>query len=120
MSEGWVIGLLGVLAGLCTTGSFVPQVVKTWREGETGAISTRMYVIILVAFVLWLAYGAVIGSWPMIVFNLLNLVLGGMILAMKFRAASRPGATNTSAVADFRSATRSSKDIGSQLPGLDH
>jgi MtN3 and saliva related transmembrane protein len=69
----------------------VPQVVKTWREGETSAISTRMYVIISVAFVLWLAYGVVIDSWPMIVFNLLNLVLGGMILAMKSRAASRQG-----------------------------
>jgi MtN3 and saliva related transmembrane protein len=89
MTEGWAIGLLGVVAGLCTTGSFVPQVLKTWREGETGAISTRMYVIISVAFVLWLAYGAMIGSWPMIVFNLLNLALGGAILAMKMRAGSR-------------------------------
>jgi MtN3 and saliva related transmembrane protein len=91
MNEGWAIEALGIIAGLCTTGSFVPQVVKTWREGETSAISTRMYVIISVAFVLWLAYGVVIGSWPMIVFNLLNLVLGGMILAMKSRAASRQG-----------------------------
>jgi MtN3 and saliva related transmembrane protein len=89
MTEGWAVGLLGVVAGLCTTGSFVPQVLKTWREGETGAISTRMYVIISVAFVLWLAYGAMIGSWPMIVFNLLNLALGGAILAMKMRAGSR-------------------------------
>ena len=89
MSQEWTIGLLGIVAGLCTTGSFLPQVIKTWREGETGAISTRMYVIISIAFVLWLAYGAVIGSWPMVVFNLANLVLGGAILAMKFRGTSR-------------------------------
>ena len=88
MTEGWAIGLLGIVAGLCTTGSFVPQVVKAWRDGETGAISTRMYVIISVAFVLWLGYGFVIGSWPMIIFNLLNLGLGGVILFLKLRAAS--------------------------------
>jgi MtN3 and saliva related transmembrane protein len=83
--EDWAISLLGLVAGLCTTGSFVPQVVKAWRDGETSAISTRMYVIISVAFVLWLGYGAIIGSWPMIVFNLLNLALGGAILALKLR-----------------------------------
>jgi MtN3 and saliva related transmembrane protein len=85
MMEDWAISLLGVVAGLCTTGSFLPQVIKSWREHETGAISTKMYVIISIAFVLWLAYGFVIGSWPMIVFNLLNLALGGAILAMKLK-----------------------------------
>ena len=89
MSQEWTIGLLGIVAGLCTTGSFLPQVIKTWREGETGAISTRMYVIISMAFVLWLAYGAVIGSWPMVVFNVESLVLGGAVLAVKFRGKSR-------------------------------
>ncbi|WP_018263378.1 SemiSWEET family sugar transporter [Methylobacterium sp. WSM2598] len=88
MTEGWAIGLLGIVAGLCTTGSFVPQVVKAWRDGETSAISTRMYVIISVAFVLWLGYGLVIGSWPIIIFNVLNLGLSGVILFLKLRAAS--------------------------------
>lgn len=86
MTEGWWIGPLGFVAGLCTTGSFVPQVVKAWREGDTAAISTRMYVTISAAFVLWLGYGAVIGSVPLIVFNLLNLGLSGTILALKLRA----------------------------------
>ena len=92
MSEGWAIGVLGIIAGLCTTGSFIPQVVKVWRDGETDAISTRMYVTISVAFVLWLGYGITIGSWPMIVFNLLNLVLGVVILVFKIRGSSSDGA----------------------------
>jgi MtN3 and saliva related transmembrane protein len=120
MSGGWAVETLGIIAGLCTTGSFVPQVVKTWREGETGAISTRMYVIISVAFVLWLSYGVVIGSWPMIVFNILNLGLGGMILAMKFRAASRHS-FSPAGVADFRSSTRlGCVNDDSQVPGPKH
>jgi MtN3 and saliva related transmembrane protein len=92
MNEGWAIGLLGIVAGLCTTGSFIPQVVKVWRDGETDAISTRMYVTISVAFVLWLSYGITIGSWPMIVFNLLNLVLGIVILVFKIRGSSSDSA----------------------------
>jgi MtN3 and saliva related transmembrane protein len=88
MNADWAISLLGIVAGLCTTGSFLPQVVKTWRDGETDAISTRMYVTISIAFILWLGYGIVIGSWPMIVFNVLNLLLGGAILILKLRAGS--------------------------------
>jgi MtN3 and saliva related transmembrane protein len=120
MSEGWAVETLGIVAGLCTTGSFVPQVVKTWRGGETGAISTRMYIIISVAFVLWLCYGVVIGSWPMIAFNILNLVLGGMILAMKFRTVSRHRSNRAGAVAHLRSATRPGRsNDGGQVPGAE-
>jgi uncharacterized protein with PQ loop repeat len=43
---GWWITVLGSAAGLCTVGSFVPQVVKAWREGDTNAISLRMYLVL--------------------------------------------------------------------------
>ena len=83
--EPWSIALLGTIAGLCTTASFVPQVVKAWRKGDTGAISKRMYVTTLAAFVVWLAYGFVIGSWPIVVFNLVSIVLSGTVLVLKLR-----------------------------------
>ncbi|MGE7418363.1 SemiSWEET family sugar transporter [Methylobacterium tarhaniae] len=89
MTWDWAIGLLGIVAGLCTTGSFVPQVVKAWRDGDTRAISTRMYVIISVAFVLWLGYGLVISSWPIVIFNVLNLGLSGVILFLKLKDTPR-------------------------------
>ena len=83
--EGWAVAALGMVAGLCTTGSFLPQVAKAWRTGDTGAISTRMYVIILVAFALWLGYGVLIGSLPMILFNILNIALSGIVLWLKLK-----------------------------------
>ena len=33
MSEWWIV-FLGMVAGLLTTGSFVPQVIKAWRGGD--------------------------------------------------------------------------------------
>ena len=86
MTSEFAIGLLGTVAGLFTTGSFVPQVVKTWRERDAAAISTRMYVTISAAFILWLGYGVTIGSAPMVIFNLANLALSGVILFLKMRA----------------------------------
>ena len=81
----WWITALGTAAGLCTVGSFVPQVVKAWREGDTNAISLRMYLVLVAGFVLWLGYGLLIGSWPIILVNAGNLVLSAAILWLKLR-----------------------------------
>ena len=81
----WLPTVLGSVAGLLSTVSFVPQVWKAIREGDTGAISKRMYVITVTAFVLWISYGVVIGAMPLIVFNSLSLALSGTILFLKIR-----------------------------------
>ena len=86
---GWWITVLGTAAGLCTVGSFVPQAVKAWREGDTNAISLRMYLVLVAGFVLWLGYGVMIGSWPIIVVNAGNLVLSAAILWLKLRDSKR-------------------------------
>ena len=83
--ETWLPTVLGSVAGLLSTASFVPQVLKAVREGDTGAISKRMYVVTVTAFVLWIAYGVVIGALPLIVFNSLSLLLSGTILVLKIR-----------------------------------
>lgn len=77
--------LVGLVAGLCSTSSFVPQVLKAWREGDTEAISKRMYIVTVSAFSLWIAYGVMIESWPIIIFNIASLALSGAILVLKLR-----------------------------------
>jgi MtN3 and saliva related transmembrane protein len=84
MSE-WVPTVLATIAGILSTASFVPQVLKAWRERDTAAISKRMYMVTVTAFVLWSAYGFLIGAVPLIVFNLLSLGLSGAILLLKIR-----------------------------------
>jgi MtN3 and saliva related transmembrane protein len=83
--ESWLPTVLGTAAGILSTSSFVPQVLKAWREGDTDAISKRMYMVTVTAFVLWTAYGFVLGSLPLILFNALSLVLSGTILVLKLR-----------------------------------
>lgn len=83
--DGWLPNALGIVAGLLSVSSFVPQVLKAWREGDTDAISKRMYLVTVTAFVLWTSYGFVLGSPVLIVFNALSLVLSGSILWLKIR-----------------------------------
>jgi MtN3 and saliva related transmembrane protein len=81
----WLPTILATVAGILSTASFVPQVLKAWKERDTAAISKRMYMVTVTAFILWSAYGFMIGSWPLIVFNLLSLCLSGGILFLKIR-----------------------------------
>ena len=78
--------ILGLIAGTTSTLAFVPQVLKIWRERDCAAISLKMYASRMVGFALWLAYGAALGSLPLIGFNILNLFLGGAILIFKLQA----------------------------------
>lgn len=88
MQTGWLT-VLGLAAGLCTSLSFVPQVLKAWREGDTEAISKRMYVASLIAYGLWIGHGLTIASVPVVLFNVINVVFAGIILTLKLRS-SRP------------------------------
>ena len=76
---------LGYLAATCTTLSFVPQAVKTIRTRNTSGISLGMYVVFTVGLCFWLAYGIVLGSWPMLLSNVVTLALALVILALKLR-----------------------------------
>jgi MtN3 and saliva related transmembrane protein len=83
--QTWWLTALGLAAGLCTSLSFVPQVLKAWREGDTEAISKRMYVASLIAYGLWIVHGLTIASVPVILFNAINVFLASLILVLKLR-----------------------------------
>lgn len=80
-----LINALGVVAALCSMASFVPQVVKIWRERDASAVSLRMYIVTVTGFALWSAYGALLGSWPLVGSNLVCLGLAAAILTLKLR-----------------------------------
>ncbi|GEO15590.1 SemiSWEET family sugar transporter [Microvirga aerophila] len=89
--DGWLPTTLAVIAGLLSTSSFIPQVLKAWRERDTAAISKRMYCVTVSAFILWSVYGFMIGNLPIIIFNLLSLALSGAVLFLKIRNDRRDG-----------------------------
>ena len=76
---------LGTVAGLCTTIAFLPQVVKVWRTRSARDISLGMYAILAIGIVFWLAYGWILGIWPVIIANAVTLVLVAVVIAMKLR-----------------------------------
>ena len=77
--------LLGLVAGTLTTVAFVPQVVKAWRTRSTHDISLGMFALFSSGLVLWLVYGVMIDSLPIVVSNIITLALALTILFFKLR-----------------------------------
>jgi len=79
------VELVGFAAATLTTAAFLPQALKTWRSRDTAGLSLGMYGLFTLGIALWFCYGLLLGSWPMIIANLVTLVLSLLILALKLR-----------------------------------
>ena len=84
------INLIGYLAAAFTTLAFVPQVLKIWRERSTGDISSGMYAVYIAGVGLWLAYGVLVRSWPIMLANGATMCLATAVLWMKWRFTRTP------------------------------
>lgn len=80
-----VSDIVGFAAGVCTTASFAPQVVKAWRTRSTRDISLGMYLLLALGIALWLIHGLQVASMPIVVANSVTLILVAMMLIMKVR-----------------------------------
>lgn len=74
---------LGFIAGLITTASFVPQVVRTWRSKSGKDVSAAMLLMLSSGTLLWLIYGIMIGGVPIVIANAVTFTLVMMIFVLK-------------------------------------
>jgi MtN3 and saliva related transmembrane protein len=80
----WV-EIVGGVAALLSTASFVPQAFRLLVRKETTAISLTMYLMFASGVALWLVYGIALGSWPIIAANAVTLALALAIIGAKLR-----------------------------------
>ncbi len=79
-----LINITGTIAAILTTVSFVPQALKTLKTKQTHDISLFMYVLFIAGVLMWLIYGLLIKSLPIILANAVTMCLIIPILIMKF------------------------------------
>ncbi len=79
------VTLLGLLAGVLTTVSFVPQVFKIWQTKSAQDFSASMLIAFCSGIFLWLIYGFYIRALPVILANAITLFLAGIILFFKLK-----------------------------------
>lgn len=76
---------LGYSAAFCTTIAFIPQAVKVYKTKHTKDISLGMFSLLNFGFILWLVYGIILLSYPIILANAITIVFAFYILITKIR-----------------------------------
>jgi len=77
-----LLGYIGSVAAVCTTGAFIPQILKIRRKGG-GDLSYPMLFLYLTGILLWLVYGLIRHDPAIIWANLVTALLVGVALVLK-------------------------------------
>ena len=80
-----IVNAVGTLAALSSMTSFAPQLIKIWREKDASQVSLWMYLVTVVGFALWITYGVMLKSWPLVGSNSVCLVMSAAILTLRIR-----------------------------------
>lgn len=83
--------LIGVIAGICTGISLVPQLIKIKKERKANGTSTGMLVILLAGLIGWIIYGFLRNDYPILITNSFSLItnIWIMILSAKYQRSGR-------------------------------
>jgi MtN3 and saliva related transmembrane protein len=88
MPASTLTSLIGIVAALCTTAAFVPQLIKLRRQGGRD-LSYGMLVLYLVGMGLWLTYGVRVDALEVIAANAVAGLLVLATIVTKYRSERR-------------------------------
>ncbi|MDO5638136.1 MAG: SemiSWEET transporter [Myroides sp.] len=72
--------IIGTIAGVLTSVSMIPQLVKVLKEKDVENISWGMIVVLLTGVSLWVVYGILKDEWPIILSNRFSVLVNTTLL----------------------------------------
>lgn len=66
---------IGIIAGVLTASSMLPQLFKVIKNKEAEDISLLMLVVLMSGIALWIVYGWFRDDWPIIITNSFSLLV---------------------------------------------
>ena len=79
------VDILGYSACAVTALTFLPQVLKTWKEKSAKNVSLMMFVIAFVNEVMWIAYGVMRDDMVIIVTNVIMITMCSIMISLKLK-----------------------------------
>jgi MtN3 and saliva related transmembrane protein len=77
--------IIGTIAGILTSISMVPQLLKVIKNKDVENISWRMITILLCGVSLWVVYGIMRMEWPIILSNAFSVLVNATLLFCYFK-----------------------------------
>jgi MtN3 and saliva related transmembrane protein len=79
------VDILGYGACAVTALTFLPQVVKTWKEKSARNVSLMMFVIAFINEVMWIAYGALRNDMVIVITNVIMITMCSLMISLKLK-----------------------------------
>jgi MtN3 and saliva related transmembrane protein len=83
------VEILGLTAGLLTSISSLPQLIKIIKEKKADDVSKLMFWVLVAGVALWAVYGFKKNDLPLIITNLVSLVINLILLALRYKYAKK-------------------------------
>ncbi|MEK7226115.1 MAG: SemiSWEET transporter [Bacteroidota bacterium] len=77
--------IVGYIASAVTVFTFLPQVIKTWKEKSAKNVSLLMFVIAITNEILWIAYGVMRDDMVIILTNIVMMCMASFMIYLKLR-----------------------------------
>lgn len=77
--------IVGYTASAVTVFTFLPQVIKTWKERSAKNVSLLMFVIAIANEVLWIWYGVLVNDLIIILTNVVMMGMASVMIFLKLR-----------------------------------
>jgi MtN3 and saliva related transmembrane protein len=76
--------IIGIVAGILTSISMVPQLIKVIKEKDVENLSPVMIGILLLGVSMWVVYGLLQEEWPIILSNAFSVLINSTLLICYF------------------------------------
>jgi MtN3 and saliva related transmembrane protein len=80
-----LIDIIGIVAGIFTSSSIVPQIIKTLKKKKAREVSVFMFIVMMTGNALWVYYGFDKSDIAIISTNFLALGLNIIMVVLKYR-----------------------------------
>jgi MtN3 and saliva related transmembrane protein len=77
--------IIGILAGILTAISMLPQLIKIIKEKKAEDISITMLLVLLSGLTLWIVYGIMRDDLPIIATNSFSVLINIIIVVLRIK-----------------------------------
>jgi MtN3 and saliva related transmembrane protein len=85
MATQIIIDTIGFIAAACIAANMFPQIYKSWKTKQVDDVSLSMILLVLAGSFLWLIYGILIISFPVILSDTLGTLTSFILLGLKLK-----------------------------------
>lgn len=79
------IEIVGIVAGILTSVSMLPQLSKIFKDKKAGDISISMVIILMTGIACWIVYGILKNDLPIIFTNSFSFLVNVILLILSVR-----------------------------------